>query len=161
MGYSCSKAVAAGQITGTEYKTLLNARDTLASKMDTSIKPMLTDASKYIKNFISPSNGIMGTTNPDAENKYLKVNQALYREAQGKTPEQVAKLVDFNDPGSFINKLIDANTSDKPNFRGAMSVPKTNWVPTIPEKGTPVISPDKVRQPGETFSEWKKRTQGK
>ena len=155
------KAVAAGQITGTEYKTLLNARDTIASKMDTSIKPMLTDASKYIKNFISPSNGLMGKTNPDAENKYLKVNQALYREAQGKTPEQVAKLVDFNDPGSFINKLIDANTSDKPNFRDAMSVPKTNWVPTIPEKGTPVISPDKVKRPGETFSEWKKRTQGK
>ena len=155
------KAVAAGQITGSEYKTLINARDTLASKMDASIKPLLTDASKYIKNYISPSNGLLGKTNPDAENKYLKVNQALYQEVSGKTPEQVTKLLDYNNPNSFINKLIDANTSEKPDFRGAMSVPKTNWVPTIPEKGVPVISPEKAKRAGETFSEWKKRTQGK
>lgn len=154
-------AVARGEITGSEFRTLMNSRETVMSKTDTAIKPLLTDASKYVKNFISPSNGLMGATNPDAENKYLKVNQALYRAIEGKSEAEVVKMLDYNDPNSFINKLIDANMAAKIDPRARMNIPKTNWIPTIPGNGVPVITPQKKRMAGETFSEWKKRTQGK
>lgn len=150
---------ASGLIKPGQLNTIRNVIEQREKVWKTEKSSVLKSASEYLKNAVAPTKGTLMPTDPESENRYLKMQAVLAKVAADKDLVALTKDFDVNDPGSFINKFIEINRPTKNTPKINMGGVSLGWTPQVP--GAAASSAGAVpepRRPGESAADYLKRT---
>lgn len=150
-----NSALAAGTITAQDYNAVKRADKATKAAENTGLKEHRKIAVAQLKNAFAPR-GAFDPVNQASEYKYQQaVSQLTAYADQCKTLEEKRRAYDILDKNSYVSQLIRANTAGlTPQHRMQKAYSMEPFDPdsriTLPD--------NQQRKPGESLSDWKKRT---
>ena len=155
--------VANGKMTATDANRVTEAKSRVTKIGEKGLQPAYKMAVTQLKTVMAPR-GAFEQANPKAQFKFQQTEAALANYVNSlQSPEAKMSALDLTKPNSYINQLIQANKDARSPTDKMMDLtsPITDvmgWQPQQPDMGTPTVEP---RKPGESFKDYKKRTEAK